>query len=134
MKRSYRKDRIAEEIRRIVSELFLRELKDPGLKGTAGISDVEVTNDGSYATLYIMVSCGPDKDAADEDEKRAVLDAFRRAKGHLRREIGARLQLRHTPDLIFKIDASQEYGRRMDHIFEALGSKEAVTNEEEQYP
>jgi ribosome-binding factor A len=111
---------MAEEIRRIVSELFLRELKDPGFKGTAGISGAEVTGDGSYATLYILVSCDPDKDAADESEKRAVLDAFRRAKGLLRREIGARLQLRHTPELIFKIDASQEYGRRMDHIFEAL--------------
>ncbi|MDR2295545.1 MAG: 30S ribosome-binding factor RbfA [Clostridiales Family XIII bacterium] len=120
MKRSYRKDRIAEEIRRIVSELFLRELKDPGLKGTAGISGVEVTGDGSYATLYIMVSCGPDKEVADESEKRAVLDAFHRAKGLLRREIGARLRLRHTPELLFKIDASQEYGRRMDHIFDAL--------------
>jgi ribosome-binding factor A len=120
MKKSYRKDRMAEEIRRIVSELFLRELKDPGLKGMAGISDAEVTSDGSYATIYIMVSCGPDRDAADENEKKKVLDAFHRAKGLLRREIGARLQLKHTPDLIFKIDASQEYGRRMDHIFEAL--------------
>ena len=123
MKRSYRKDRIAEEIRRIVSELFLRELKDPGFRGTAGISDVEVTGDGSYATLYIMVSCGPDKDVADEKEKRVVLDAFQRAKGLLRREIGTRLGLRHTPDLIFKIDTSREYGCRMDHIFEALNRK-----------
>jgi ribosome-binding factor A len=111
---------MAEEIRRIVSDLFLRELKDPGLKGVAGVSDVEVTNDGSYATLYIMVSCGPDRDAADESEKKEVLDAFNRAKGLLRRTIGARLQLKHTPDLIFKIDTSQEYGRRIDHIFERL--------------
>jgi ribosome-binding factor A len=114
---------MAEEIRRIVSELFLRELKDPGFKGTAGISGAEVTSDGSYATLYILVSCGPDKDAAEESEKKAVLDAFRRAKGLLRREIGARLRLKHTPELIFKIDASREYGRRMDHIFEALNCK-----------
>jgi ribosome-binding factor A len=120
MRKSYRKDRMAEEIRRIVSELFLRELKDPGLGRLAGISDVEVTGDGSYATLYIMVSCDPDKDAADESDKKEVLDAFRRAKGLLRREIGARLRLRHTPELIFKIDASREYGRSMDHIFEAL--------------
>ncbi|MDR2771322.1 MAG: 30S ribosome-binding factor RbfA [Clostridiales Family XIII bacterium] len=120
MKRSYRKDRMAEEIRRIVSELFLRELKDPGFKRLAGISDAEVTRDGSYATLYIIVSCGPDRDAADESEKKEVLDAFHRAKGLLRQEIGTRLQLRHTPDLIFKIDASSEYGRRMDHIFEVL--------------
>jgi ribosome-binding factor A len=115
---------MAEEIRRIVSELSLRELKDPGLKRMAGVSDVEVTNDGSYATLYIVVSCGPDRDAADADEKQEVIDAFHRAKGLLRREIGARLQLKHTPDLIFKVDASQEYGRRMDHIFESLRSNQ----------
>jgi ribosome-binding factor A len=120
MKKSYRKDRMAEEIRRIVSELFLRELKDPGLRGFAGISGVEVTADGSYATLYILVSCGPDGDAADDGEKKEVLDAFHRAKGRLRKEIGARLQIKHTPDLIFRIDASQEYGRRIDRIFESL--------------
>jgi ribosome-binding factor A len=125
MKKSYRKDRMAEEIRRIVSELSLRELKDPGLKGMAGISDVEVTSDGSYATLYIMISCAPYRDAADEGEKKTVLDAFHRAKGLLRREIGARLQLKHTPELIFKIDASMEYGRRMDHIFKALSGEGA---------
>jgi ribosome-binding factor A len=120
MKKSYRTDRMAEEIRRIVSELFLRELKDPGLRGMAGISGVEVTGDGSYATLYILVSCGPDRDSADDSEKQEVLAAFQRAKGLLRKEIGARLQLRHTPELIFKIDASQEYGRHIDRIFEEL--------------
>jgi ribosome-binding factor A len=120
MKKSYRTGRMAEEIRRIVSELLLRELKDPGLKGLAGISDVEVTGDGSYATIYIMVSCGPDRDAASDDEKQEVLAAFHRAKGLLRREIGARLQLKHTPDLIFKIDASQEYGRYIERIIADL--------------
>jgi ribosome-binding factor A len=126
MKKSYRTDRMAEEIRRIVSELYLRELKDPGLKGMAGISDVEVTGDGSFATLYILVSCGPDRDSADEAEKQEVLDAFYRAKGLLRREIGARLQIKHTPDLIFKIDASQEYGRRIDRIFDKLNDGDAA--------
>jgi ribosome-binding factor A len=120
MKKSYRTGRMAEEIRRIVSELLLRELKDPGLKGLAGISDVEVTGDGSCATLYVMVSCGPDRDAASDDEKQEVLAAFHRAKGLLRREIGARLQLKHTPDLIFKIDASQEYGRHIERILTNL--------------
>ncbi|MDR1247591.1 MAG: 30S ribosome-binding factor RbfA [Clostridiales Family XIII bacterium] len=123
MKKSYRTDRMAEEIRRIVSEMFLRELKDPGLKGVAGISDVEVTGDGSFATLYILVSCDPDRDSADDREKQDVLDAFHRAKGLLRREIGARLQLKHTPDLIFKIDVSQEYGRHIDRIFEELNGE-----------
>jgi ribosome-binding factor A len=130
MKKSYRTDRMAEEIRRIVSELLLRELKDPGLKGMAGISDVEVTGDGSFATLYILVSCDPDKDSADDSEKKEILDAFHRAKGLLRREIGARLQLKHTPDLIFKIDESQEYGRHIDRIFEELsGGRQSERND-----
>jgi ribosome-binding factor A len=116
MKKSYRTGRMAEEIRRIISELLLRELKDPGLKNFAGVSAVEVTGDGSYATIYIVVSCGPDRDTASDAEKREVLDAFNRAKGLLRREIGARLQLKHTPDLIFKIDATQEYARYIERI------------------
>jgi ribosome-binding factor A len=112
---------MAEEIRRIVSELLLRELKDPRLSGLVAVSDVDVTNDGSYATLYVTAPGRVVGEPAGEEEKKDILSAFGSAKGFLRKEIGTRLQLRHTPDLIFKIDTSQEYGRHMEEIFSSLG-------------
>jgi ribosome-binding factor A len=120
MNRSYRKDRLGEEVKKIVSELLLRDLKDPRFSGLVGISDAEATRDGSYATLYVTVPADAGGEAADAKKKKEILDAFHSAKGFLRKEIGARLQLRHTPDLIFKIDGSQEYGRHIDQLFSSL--------------
>jgi ribosome-binding factor A len=120
MNRTYRKDRLGVEIRKIVSEMLLRELKDPRLSGLIGISGAEATRDGSYATIYVTVPGGEAGEAAKDEEKKAVLDAFHSAKGLLRNEIAARLQLKHTPDLIFKIDGSQEYGRHIEQLFNSL--------------
>jgi ribosome-binding factor A len=120
MKKSYRQDRMGGEIRRIISELLLRELKDPGLSGLVSISDVEVASDGSYATVYIIVP-GEGGGPASAESKKGVIDAFNRAKGLLRREIGARMQIRHTPELAFKIDTSEEYGRHIEEIFSSIG-------------
>ena len=50
MGKGYRQGRLGEEIRKIVSELLLRELKDPGLSSMISVTAVEVTSDGSYAT------------------------------------------------------------------------------------
>jgi ribosome-binding factor A len=111
---------MGEEIRRIVSDLLVRELKDPRLSGMLSVSGVDVTSDGGYATLYIMAPGGADGEAADEARKKDILDAFARAKGLLRKEIGSRLQLRHAPELAFRIDASQEYGERIERIFRGL--------------
>ncbi|MDR0424191.1 MAG: 30S ribosome-binding factor RbfA [Clostridiales Family XIII bacterium] len=120
MKKSYRQDRMGGEIRRIISELLLRELKDPRLSGLVSISDVEVAPDGSHATVYIIVP-GEGGGPAAADKKKDVIDAFNRAKGLLRREIGARMQIRHTPELAFKIDTSEEYGRHIEEIFSSIG-------------
>ena len=116
MGKSYRQGRLGEGIKRTVSEMILRELKDPALDGMVSITACDVTSDGSYATVYVSVfekDLEGDALAARQDE---VIEALGRAKGILRREIGQRMKLRHTPELIFKIDRSFEYGRHMDEV------------------
>lgn len=117
----YRAERLAEEIRRIISDLLLRELKDPRLAGMVTISAVQVTQDGSYATVYIMASDDDLKDDSDHSRKEEILEAFGRAKGLIRREIGKQIKLRHVPDLIFKIDTSLEYGMHISKVIAGLG-------------
>ena len=51
MAKNYRQGRIGEEIRRIISEMLLSDLKDPRLDSMISITDVEVTRDNSYATV-----------------------------------------------------------------------------------
>lgn len=128
MGKGYRQGRLGEEIRRIISEMLLRELKDPRLsENMVSVSDVEVTADGSYATCYVTVlAIGKDEEAkkrAEED----VLAGLRSAKGTMKKEIGRQVKLRHMPELIFKIDGSMEYGRHISEVIKELG----IENDEE---
>ena len=121
MGRGYRQGRLGEEIRRIISEMLLREIKDPRLSGLVSISAVEVTSDGSYATCYVLVLGSDPAQEATQEEKDEVIKAFNSAKGLIKREIGHLIKLRHVPDLIFKIDTSMEYSRHMSKIIDNLG-------------
>lgn len=131
MGKGYRPGRLGEEIRRIVSDLLLREIKDPRLSGIVSISAVEVTEDGSYATIYISKLASKASEETSEDEKSEVLAAFKSAKGLIRREIGKQIKLRHVPDLLFKIDNSLEYGRHISKLIDDLGIEKAKENDDE---
>jgi len=126
MRRDYRQGRLGEEIRKIISSLLLREIKDPRLSGIVSISAVDVTTDGSYATVYISV-------LGATEETESALAAFKSAKGLFRREIGRQVKLKHVPELLFKADDSMDYGRHISQIIENLGishDEESIENEE----
>ena len=123
MGKGYRQGRLGEEIRKIISELLLKELKDPRLSAMISVTAVEVTSDGSYATIYLSVlglsSAAEDMGKQQQD----VIEGMYHAKGLIRKEIGRQVKLRHVPDLIFKIDRSMEYGRHIDKIINDLDIK-----------
>ena len=105
---SNRINRINEEIQRELAELF-RTLKDPRVQTMISITHVETTGDLRYSKIYVSVF--------EKEKTKEVLKGLRSAGGYLRREIGARLQLRYTPELIFEQDDSIEHGA---HIYELL--------------
>ena len=121
MGKGYRSGRLGEEIRRIISDLLLREIKDPRLSGIVSISAVNVTEDGSFATVYVTKLGSKASEETSEDEKNEVLAAFKSAKGLIRREIGRQIKMRHVPDLVFKMDTSLEYGRHISKLIDKLG-------------
>ena len=130
MGKGHRQGRLGEEIRRVVSDLLLRELKDPRLSAMISITAVDVTSDGSYATIFLSVlGLNPNAENAAEQQEDA-LEALRSAKGFIRKEIGKQIKLRHVPDLIFKIDTSLEYGRHIDEIIDKLDIKHDDEEEE----
>lgn len=130
MGKIYRKDRLSEEIRRIVSSMLLKEIKDPRLLGIVTVSAVEVTEDGSYATIYFTKLGSNAIDEISEGEKNDVLAAFKSAKGLIRREIGKQIKLRHVPDLSFKIDTSLEYGRHISKLIDELDIEKTEEKDE----
>ena len=101
-----------------VSGAKTRELKDPRVSGVMlSVVRVEVTNDLSYCTVYVSAMEG--MDAA----KNAV-KGLKSAAGFVRRELGARLKLRHVPELIFKATDSIEYGANIARILHDLEKEE----------
>ena len=117
MGKGYRQGRLGEEIRRIISEMLFRELKDPRLtENMISITAVDVTSDGSYATVFISVFKPEADDAEMAEINENVIAAMRSSKGVMKREIGNQIRLKHMPELIFKIDSSLDYGRKMDEL------------------
>lgn len=131
MAKGYRAGRLAEEIRKITGNMLLFELKDPRLKGKmVSVSGVDVSDDGSYATVYLSVLGKSISEDADEKEKDDILKAMKSASGVIRREIGKNVKLRHVPELSFKIDNSIEYGRHMSKIIDSLGIDKYDSNDD----
>ena len=131
MAKGHRQGRMGEEIRKIISDLLFKGLKDPRLSAMISITAVEVTSDGSYATVYVSVlGMDPDKEKA-ATQQQDTLDALNSAKGFIRKEIGRQIKLRHVPDLIFKIDKSLEYGRHIDELISTLDIRHDEEEDEE---
>lgn len=112
----FRVGRVAEQIKKELSQIIQTEIKDPRV-GFITVTGTEVTNDLSQAKVYLSV-------LGNDEQKMATLEALGRGKGFIRSELGKRVRLRHTPELIFKFDTSIEYGARIEKLLHDLNSGE----------
>lgn len=132
MGKGYRPGRLGEEIRKITSDMLLRELKDPRFATSmVSVTAVDVSLDGSYATLYLTAFGLGKHSELSQEEKEDILKAFQSAKGKIRTEIGRKVKLRHIPELLFKFDTSMEYGRHMDEVLSRLDIPKEDEEDEE---
>ena len=113
--------RIAEEIRKIVSTMLINGIKDPRINSLVSVTDVEVTSDLSYAYIYVSILGG------DEE---STLDGLKSACGYIRREVGKNINIRHTPEIIFKIDDSLLKGMYMDELIKKVNNGYKDSSEE----
>lgn len=109
---SIKQERVGGRIRRILSELLVREVADPRLGGVT-VTNVEVDAELMYARVYVNA-------LGEEERAPEVLAALKHAKSFLRREVGRRVHLRNTPDLIFKWDETLARGERIYAILDDL--------------
>ncbi|MCM3745965.1 30S ribosome-binding factor RbfA [Paenibacillus pasadenensis] len=100
--------RVGEQIKKELSQIIQTELKDPRI-GFITVTGVDVTNDMSQARVYLSV-------LGNDDQKEETLKALARGTGFIRSELGKRIRLRHTPELLFKFDGSIEYGSRIESL------------------
>jgi ribosome-binding factor A len=108
---SIRQARVAERIKRDLSEILQKEMRDPRLAMIA-ITNVEVTRDFAIARIFVS-AIGTDA------EKEAALKGLRNAAGFLRGRLGSMLQLRVVPELQFRQDTGIERGIRMFELLKA---------------
>ena len=107
-----RSHRVGDQILREISNLLLRKLRDPRLKGIT-LTDVRMSKDLRHAYVYYSLF-------GQDEQKKEAQAGFESAKGFIRREIGERLHLRYTPDIQFKYDISLEYGQKMERLLKKI--------------
>jgi ribosome-binding factor A len=126
MNKSYpRSRRVGDQIQRTLSELLRREVRDPRL-GSITITEVRVSQDLSYATVFYSVLGGQfDMNKGDPALTQEILDE---AAQMLRGRVGRALGLRHAPELRFEADTLIEEGARMSALIRG-----AVTQDKERH-
>ena len=107
--------RINDDIQFVLSRL-LREIKDPRVQqGMISVTRVETTGDLRYSKVWLSVM-----GLQDEKEFKKGLKS---AGGWLRRELGSSMNLRYTPELVFEVDHSIEYGAHISQVISTLDIK-----------
>ncbi|MGE5484251.1 MAG: 30S ribosome-binding factor RbfA [Ignavibacteriales bacterium] len=105
---SLRGGRVAEAIKEEISDIIHHEIKDPRV-GFASITSVEVSRDLRHAKVFVSVLGG-------ESEKTETIKGLESASGFIRSELGRRVRLHHTPEILFRLDESIERAARIARI------------------
>ncbi len=109
----YRLDRTNDDIRIVLSEL-LRSIKDPRVnQGMISITRTETTGDLKYCKVFLSVY--------GLKSEKELKKGLKSASGWLRRELGMKLSIRNTPELIFELDNSIEHGAHINKIMNEPG-------------
>ncbi len=112
-----RANRVAEQIKKEVSQILQSEIKDPRITGFLSVTDVEVSRDLGFARIFVSIY-------GTDNEKKLTLKALESAQGFIRSEIGNRIRLRHVPEVSFHLDQSIEYGAHISGILKDLKETE----------
>ena len=123
MSQGSRPDRVADQLRGELASLLARDVHDPGI-GFVTLTRVQVSPDLQIARVF-YTALGDDKTRA------ASRKALERAAPFLRRQIGARLRLKRTPELTFIYDDSIAGQDRIEQILNELNENRGVADDEQ---
>lgn len=118
MAKTVKQKRLEGIIRRDVTEIIAFQVKDPDVSNVT-VTDVRVSNDHSYATIYVTFY--------GNKSHRDAMAALDKAKGYIRSELAQRLDIRRCPELRFEIDRTEENGRHIDELIARIHEQENRT-------
>lgn len=109
-------EKVQELIKQEVSQIILKELKDPRI-GFVTVTQVDVTGDLRSAKIYVSLM-------GSEEQIKDCWDGLQKALGYIRREIGKRIRLRCTPELSFQLDKSLDYSVHIQELLLKIKDKD----------
>lgn len=109
-----RVSRVAELIKREVSQMLIHDIKDDRVgSGMVSVTDVVVSGDLQHAKIFVSVY-------GSEEAKSETMAGLKSATGYVRSELGQRVRLRRTPEVIFQEDPSIERGTKVLSLLNQL--------------
>ena len=117
-----RTDRIAAEVMREVERIIREDVSDPRTDCMFSVTHVDVTRDLRYAKVYISVY--------EEEKRQPMMKALKSAAGFIRHNLGTRVQLRYTPELLFELDTTIEYGVHIASLLNQVKKTEGSQSDE----
>lgn len=111
-KNENRLNRINEELKKELSQIISYELKNPDATGMISVTRVKITPDLKYAKVYVSIF--------NSKNIKETMEGLKKSSGFIRTELAKRINLRNTPELIFEIDDSMEYGAKIDSILKEI--------------
>ena len=109
--------RINDEVQRELANIIRTEVKHPRIGALTSVIRVETTTDLKYCKVFVSV-------LGNDEEKESVMKGLKNAKGFIRHLLAERVNLRNTPELIFKLDDSVEYAVRMSQLIDQISQKD----------
>ncbi len=110
---AHRVERINTQFKRELSELILRELRDPRLDEFVSVTEVDVSPDLRNAKVYVSSVGGQQKETQ-------ILGALSSAAGFMRSALAKKIRLRRMPELHFLWDNSIEKGDRILRLLDEV--------------
>jgi ribosome-binding factor A len=124
MATSRRMARVAELIKREVSQMLLNGIKDDRVgSGMVSVTDVDVSGDLQHAKIFVSIY-------GSEEAKAETMAGLKSATGYVRSELGQRIRLRRTPEVIFIEDRSLERGMRVLSLLDRINQDSVATESE----
>ena len=111
-----RVEKVQELMKQEISQIILRELKDPRI-GFVTVTSVECTGDLREAKVYVSLM-------GNESQVKSCWMGLNSSLGFIRREIGKRIRLRVTPEISFALDKSLDYSAHIQELLLKIKAEE----------
>jgi ribosome-binding factor A len=120
--------RVAEMIRREVSQLLFSGIKDDRVgMGMVSVTHVDVAGDLQHAKVFVSIY-------GTDEAKSAAMAGLKSATGFVRSELGSRMRLRRTPEILFVEDASIEQGTKVLSLINRLSEERKESDSDDLDP